>query len=148
LEIWGLKVKLQRLSLKAAAWAAKGRFFMADWYPNSRDEQFAALQSGVNIDEEKEKLTRELAEQYSQNMITVEEYEHILEYINKIETKKALSRIGKIVEKHGTNNDEIKTHKTNEKRLKKRNGLGEKIKGYIKKEIELTEKIRQRYLNI
>jgi hypothetical protein len=117
-------------------------------YRRKKGEQFTALQSGVNIDEEKEKLTRELAEQYSQNIITMEEYEHILNYINKIETKKALNRIGKMVERNGNKNDEMKTHKTNEKYPRKGNGLGEKIKGYIKNEIELAEKIRQKYLDI
>ncbi|MDR0685519.1 MAG: hypothetical protein LBF83_10390 [Spirochaetaceae bacterium] len=117
-------------------------------YRRKKGEQFTALQSGINIDEEKEKLTKELAEQYSQNIITMEEYEHMLNYINKIETKKALHRIGKIMEKSGNKNDEIKTSKPNEKHLRKENGLGEKIKGYIKKEIELAEKIRQKYLDI
>ena len=116
-------------------------------YRRKKGERFTALQSGVNIDEEKEKLTRELAEQYSQNIITMEEYEHILNYINKIETKKALNGIEKIMEKNGNKNDEIKTHR-NEKHLRKENGLGEKIKVYIKKEIELAEKIRQKYLDI
>jgi hypothetical protein len=106
------------------------------------------LQSGISLDEEKEKLTGELVEQYSRNIITMEEYEHMLNYINKIETKKALNRIGKIVEKGGNKNDKIKTYRINEKHLSKENGLGEKIKGYIKKEIELTEKIRQRYFDI
>ena len=117
-------------------------------YRRKKGEQFTALQSGVNIDEEKEKLTRELAEQYSQNIITMEEYEHILNYINKIETKKALNRIGKMVERNSNKNNEMKTHKTNEKCPMKGNRFGEKIKGYIKNEIELAEKIRQKYLDI
>ena len=117
-------------------------------YRRKKGEQFTALQSGINIDEEKEKLTRELAEQYSRNIITMEEYEHILNYINKIETKKALDRIERIVEKNDNKNNGIKTHKTNEKHLRKGNGLGAKITGYIKKEIELAEKIRQKHLDI
>jgi hypothetical protein len=49
-----------------------------------------------NIDEEKDKLAKNLSEQYSHNIISMEEYERILEYINKIETKKEASIIEKI----------------------------------------------------
>jgi hypothetical protein len=47
----------------------------------------------INIDEEKDKLTQKLSEQYSQNIINMEEYERILEYINKIETGKEINII-------------------------------------------------------
>jgi hypothetical protein len=119
-------------------------------YCRKKDEQFTVLQSGVNIGEEKEKLTRELAEQYSQNIITVEEYEHLLEYINKIETVKSLNRIEKIIGKNGNcnRNDEIRIHKLSEKHPGKGSDFGKKVIGYIKKEIELAERIRQRYFDI
>ena len=55
-----------------------------------------------NSDEQKENLTRQLSEQYSQNIITVEEYERILEYINKIETRHEINIIEKIIQE---NND-------------------------------------------
>jgi hypothetical protein len=43
------------------------------------------------MDGEKDKLAKTLSEQYSRNMIDMEEYERILEYINKIETGKEIS---------------------------------------------------------
>jgi hypothetical protein len=116
-------------------------------YRRKKDEQFTALQSGINIDEEKEKLTRELAERYSRNIIAVEEYEHLLEYINKIETKKSSNRIEKIIGKHGNGNDEIKIHKISEKHPGKGNDFGKKAIGYIRKEIELAERIKRRYFD-
>ncbi|MDR2448292.1 MAG: hypothetical protein LBD58_13550 [Treponema sp.] len=50
-----------------------------------------------NIDEEKDKLTKKLSEQYSQNIINMDEYERLLDYINKIETGKEISVIEKII---------------------------------------------------
>jgi hypothetical protein len=47
---------------------------------------------------EKENLIKTLQEQYAQNIISVEEYEKILEYINKIETKKEIKTIQKIIQ--------------------------------------------------
>jgi hypothetical protein len=46
-----------------------------------------------NFNEEKENLVKMLSEQYSQNIINMEEYERMLEYINKIETKKEINII-------------------------------------------------------
>jgi predicted membrane protein len=51
-----------------------------------------------NVEEEKEKLTEELSKQYSQNNISLEEYERLIEYVNKIETNKELTIIKKIAE--------------------------------------------------
>jgi len=59
-----------------------------------------------DIDGIKENLTRRLSEQYSKNIIDVGEYERILEYINKIETGKELSRIEKIIRENDTDNNE------------------------------------------
>lgn len=50
-----------------------------------------------NMDEEKEKLTKKLSEQYSQNIINIDEYERMLDYINKIETGKEIRVIEKII---------------------------------------------------
>ncbi|MDR2793031.1 MAG: hypothetical protein LBB61_05120 [Treponema sp.] len=53
-----------------------------------------------SVDEEKDKLTRKLSEQYSQNIINIDEYERMLEYINKIETGREVSVIRKIIEEN------------------------------------------------
>jgi hypothetical protein len=60
-----------------------------------------------NFDEEKENLVKMLSEQYSQNIINMEEYERILEYINKIETKKEINIIEKIILENNNNENEI-----------------------------------------
>jgi hypothetical protein len=61
-----------------------------------------------NLDEEKGKLTEKLAEQFSQNIMDMEEYERILEYINKIETKREISIIEKIMtENHAGENHAV-----------------------------------------
>jgi hypothetical protein len=78
-----------------------------------------------NIDEEKDRLTKNLSEQYSQNTINMEEYERILEYINKIETRKEINIIEKIIQENSIKNNEltiiqnseIMIPKTNEKHL-------------------------------
>ncbi|MDR1148622.1 MAG: hypothetical protein LBK66_08330 [Spirochaetaceae bacterium] len=70
-----------------------------------------------NIDEEKDKLTKELSEQYSKNIITIEEYERILEYINKIETKKEVNIIEKIIRENAIENNEIMIPKIKENHL-------------------------------
>jgi hypothetical protein len=59
-----------------------------------------------NLDEEKERLTRRLSEQYAQNTITMEEYERILEYINKLETKKEIGVIEKIIQENDAEKNE------------------------------------------
>jgi hypothetical protein len=60
-----------------------------------------------NIDEEKNKLTQKLSEQYSQDIINMEEYERILEYINRIETKKEITIIEKIIQENDVNNNAL-----------------------------------------
>ena len=80
-----------------------------------------------NVDEEKENLIRKLSDQYSQNIINMEEYERILEYINKIETKKEINIVEKIIQENSINTNEIPAvqnnepmipqHNTNEKHL-------------------------------
>jgi hypothetical protein len=71
----------------------------------------------INIDEEKDKLTQKLSEQYSQNILNMEEYERILEYINKVETGKEISIIEKIIQENNVNNNEITIPKAKEKHL-------------------------------
>jgi len=45
----------------------------------------------ANIEDEKNRLTVKLSDQYSRNVITLDEYERLLDYINKIETTKEIS---------------------------------------------------------
>jgi hypothetical protein len=63
----------------------------------------------ITIDEAKTKLTEELSEQYSQNRVTMEEYERIIEYIHKIETGKEIAIIEKVIQenKNKENNELI-----------------------------------------
>jgi hypothetical protein len=68
----------------------------------------------INIDEKKDELIQELSDQYSQNIIDMEEYERILEYINKIETGKEISIIQKIIQENTVHNNELAVIKNNE----------------------------------
>ncbi|MDR2535059.1 MAG: hypothetical protein LBD29_03395 [Treponema sp.] len=65
------------------------------------------------INEAKEHLTQKLSEQYAQNIITIEEYERILKYINIIETKKEISVIEKIIQENSAENTETGTVQNN-----------------------------------
>jgi hypothetical protein len=67
-----------------------------------------------DFDDEKEKLVKMLSEKYSQNIITMEEYERILEYINKIETKKEINIIEKIILENIVNANELAKMPRNE----------------------------------
>jgi hypothetical protein len=67
-----------------------------------------------NIDEERDKLTKKLSEQYSQNTITMDEYERMLEYINKIETGKEINIIEKAIQENEANNNELPAMRNNE----------------------------------
>ncbi|MDR1247786.1 MAG: hypothetical protein LBK63_00640 [Treponema sp.] len=62
-----------------------------------------------NIEEAKDKLAKALSEQYSQNAIGMEEYERILEYVNKIETKKEAGIIEKIIRENNAEDDALTT---------------------------------------
>jgi hypothetical protein len=72
-----------------------------------------------NVDEEKDNLIKKLSEQYSQNIINMEEYERILDYINKIETKKEINIIGKIIRENSEENNELTIIQNNEIMLPK-----------------------------
>ncbi|GHU75300.1 hypothetical protein FACS189461_1300 [Spirochaetia bacterium] len=61
----------------------------------------------LKFEEEKDKLTQKLSEQYAKSTVTMEEYERILEYINKIETKKEITIIEKIIDENSANNSEV-----------------------------------------
>jgi hypothetical protein len=74
------------------------------------------------MDEEKDKLAKELAEQYSRNIISMEEYERILEYINKIETKKEVAIIEKIIRENSIENNELTVSQNNEIAIPKTTG--------------------------
>jgi hypothetical protein len=67
-----------------------------------------------SINEEREKLTQKLSEQYSQNIINIEEYERILEYINKIETKRETNIVGKIIQENTAGNGTLQNSQNND----------------------------------
>ncbi|MDR0562152.1 MAG: hypothetical protein LBG73_05635 [Spirochaetaceae bacterium] len=71
----------------------------------------------MNIEEEKNKLTHILSEQYAQNSLSVDEYERILEYITKIETIKEVAVIERIIREYAVLTDEAITPQTPEKHL-------------------------------
>jgi len=54
--------------------------------------------------EEKERLIGKLSEQYSKNILNIEEYERIIEYVNKIETTAEASIIEKIIDENNLKN--------------------------------------------
>jgi hypothetical protein len=74
-----------------------------------------------NIDDKKENLTQRLSEQYSQNIINIDEYERLLEYINKVETAKEINVIEKIIEENNFENNKSMENKNNETVLLKEN---------------------------
>jgi hypothetical protein len=67
-----------------------------------------------NLDDEKEKLIKTLSEKYSLNILTMEEYERILEYINKIETEKEITIIEKVILENLVDADELAAVQKNE----------------------------------
>ncbi|MDR2247352.1 MAG: hypothetical protein LBE17_11900 [Treponema sp.] len=67
-----------------------------------------------NFDDEKDTLVKMLSEKYSRNIITIEEYERILEYINKIETKKEINIIEKIILETVVDENELAAIKRND----------------------------------
>jgi hypothetical protein len=58
------------------------------------------------VDEERDNLIKELSEQYSQNSINMEEYERILDYLHKVETKKELAIIARIIRENSVENND------------------------------------------
>ena len=51
----------------------------------------------IELDERKNKITEKLASQYAVNLISIEEYERLVEYSQKIETESELRILEKIV---------------------------------------------------
>ncbi|MDR2392836.1 MAG: hypothetical protein LBD93_01565 [Treponema sp.] len=56
----------------------------------------------VPIDTEKDTLIRKLSEQYAQNIIDLGEYERMIEYLTKIETKHEIATLNKIIQEKDT----------------------------------------------
>ncbi len=54
------------------------------------------LTKEIRLEERKNKVIEELSEQFSQNELPMEEYERLVEYINKAETERELAIIEKI----------------------------------------------------
>jgi hypothetical protein len=52
----------------------------------------------ADIEYEKNRLTEKLSDHYSRNVITLDEYERLLDYINKIETTKEISIAGNMLQ--------------------------------------------------
>ena len=61
----------------------------------------------INIDDRKDEMIQELSIKYSQNIINIEEYERMLEYINKIETNLEIKIIEKILHEINKDNKEL-----------------------------------------
>jgi hypothetical protein len=58
--------------------------------------------SNIEIERERERLTDILSTQYSQNLIAIDEYERLLDFINKTETNKEIEYIRKIINTNET----------------------------------------------
>jgi hypothetical protein len=63
------------------------------------------------LDEEKTALTEKLSDQYSQNIISLDEYERLLEYINRMETAKEADILEKIIRENSVKENNIKTNR-------------------------------------
>jgi len=55
------------------------------------------------IEERKEKIVENLSDNYAKNRLPLEEYERLVEYINKIESERELMVVEKIVAEYGGN---------------------------------------------
>jgi hypothetical protein len=55
-----------------------------------------------DTEQEKERLTNILSEQYSQDLIAIDEYERLLDFVNKTETNKEIEYIRKIIDTNNT----------------------------------------------
>jgi len=68
------------------------------------------------IEDKKNKLVERLSSEYSQNNISLEEYERLIEYCHKIETDKELNILEKIIEENNAipkNNGQINSCNNN-----------------------------------
>ena len=60
------------------------------------------MANNIGIKQEKERLTNILASQYSQNLISIDEYERLLDFVNTTETNKEIEYIRKIINTNET----------------------------------------------
>ena len=60
------------------------------------------MANNIEIEQEKERLTNILATQYSQSLIAIDEYERLLDFVNKTETNKEIEYIRKIINTNET----------------------------------------------
>ncbi|MDR2793032.1 MAG: hypothetical protein LBB61_05125 [Treponema sp.] len=60
------------------------------------------MANNIEIEQEKERLTGILSTQYSHNLIAIDEYERLLDFVNKTETKKEIEYIKKIIDTNET----------------------------------------------
>ena len=58
----------------------------------------------INVDDEKTRLTEKISEHYARNVINIEEYERLVEYVSKIETKKEVSIIETMIQGYSSIN--------------------------------------------
>ncbi|MDR2798178.1 MAG: DUF1707 domain-containing protein [Treponema sp.] len=54
----------------------------------------------VPIDAEKDRLVQKLSEQYAHNIISMDEYERMLEYVTKIETNHEIDTVAKVIQEN------------------------------------------------
>jgi hypothetical protein len=58
--------------------------------------------ANIDIEQERERLTNILSTQYSQSLIAIDEYERLLDFVNKTETNKEIEYIRKIIDTNET----------------------------------------------
>jgi hypothetical protein len=75
------------------------------------------LSKEIRLEERKNKVIEELSEQFSQNELPMEEYERLVEYINKAETERELAIIEKIARENS-----IYSGRTNNQQEEKSSG--------------------------
>jgi hypothetical protein len=71
------------------------------------------MANNIEIEQEKERLTNILSTQYSQSLIAIDEYERLLDFVNKTETNKEIEYLKKIIDVNETytlkNNNAVQT---------------------------------------
>ena len=56
----------------------------------------------IQLDNEKTRLTEKLSDSYARSTINIEEYERLLDYINKIETKREVTVVENIIQSYNS----------------------------------------------
>ena len=72
------------------------------------------MAANFEIEQEKERLTNILSTQYSQSLIAIDEYERLLDFVNKTETNKEIEYIRKIINTNETYSLKEKTADRNQ----------------------------------